>query len=179
MMSSEFNTSDNAIIMGSKGYIELAEPWQASDKLTVHIKETGKTVRHTQQRDHGEMWGSSSLTARALTPAARVCCVCCCHCTLTRICLVVSLLYVALVQEEHKFPIKENPSDYSYPHCSLFQYEAQHMNELFRAGKKESDVMPLAESVAIMGALDEIRKQVGVKLENDNKAPPTAGPKAS
>ena len=34
---------------------------------------------------------------------------------------------------------------------------------LLRAGKTESDEMPLDETVSIMQTLDEIRKQIGLK----------------
>jgi predicted dehydrogenase len=44
-----------------------------------------------------------------------------------------------------------------------FQFEAQHVAACLRAGKKESDIIPLDESLAIMKSLDDIRAQIGVK----------------
>jgi predicted dehydrogenase len=42
------------------------------------------------------------------------------------------------------------------------QYQALYAEELIAAGRTDSELLPFAESVAIMGALDEIRAQVGV-----------------
>jgi len=44
-----------------------------------------------------------------------------------------------------------------------FNYEAAHVAECLRAGKTESDIMPLDESLAIMRTLDTLRAQFGVK----------------
>jgi predicted dehydrogenase len=44
-----------------------------------------------------------------------------------------------------------------------FQFEAQHVAACLRAGKKESDILPLDESLAIMKTLDDIRAQIGLK----------------
>lgn len=44
-----------------------------------------------------------------------------------------------------------------------FQFEAMHVAECLRAGKTESDLITLDESLAIMGVLDTLRAQIGVK----------------
>lgn len=44
-----------------------------------------------------------------------------------------------------------------------FQFEAQHVAECLRAGKTESDILPLDESLSIMRTLDTLRAQYGVK----------------
>ena len=44
-----------------------------------------------------------------------------------------------------------------------YQYEAAEVMRCLRAGKLESDIMPLEESLRIMKTLDEIRKQWGLK----------------
>jgi len=44
-----------------------------------------------------------------------------------------------------------------------FQFEAQHVAACLRAGKKESDIIPLDESLAIMKTLDNLRAQIGLK----------------
>ena len=44
-----------------------------------------------------------------------------------------------------------------------FQFEAMHVADCLRAGKKESDLMPLDESLQIMQTLDDLRAQFGVK----------------
>ena len=44
-----------------------------------------------------------------------------------------------------------------------FQFEAQHVAECLRAGKTESDVIPLDETLSIMRTLDGLRAQFGVK----------------
>ncbi len=44
-----------------------------------------------------------------------------------------------------------------------FNYEAAEVMRLLRAGKKESEIMPLDESIAIMETLDAIRAQWGLR----------------
>ena len=44
-----------------------------------------------------------------------------------------------------------------------YQFEAMHVGECLNAGKLESDVIPLDESVGIMQTLDTIRAQWGLK----------------
>ncbi len=45
---------------------------------------------------------------------------------------------------------------------SGFQYEAQHVGECLRAGKLESDVMPLDQTLQIMSSLDTLRAKWGL-----------------
>lgn len=47
------------------------------------------------------------------------------------------------------------------------QFEALAAERLVREGKREGDLLPLAESVAIMGTLDEIRRQIGVRYPGE------------
>ena len=47
------------------------------------------------------------------------------------------------------------------------QYQAQAAERLVRDGILEGDILPIAESVAIMGTLDEIRAQIGVRYPNE------------
>jgi hypothetical protein len=44
-----------------------------------------------------------------------------------------------------------------------YNYEAAEVMECLRAGKRESDVMPLDETLTIMQTLDKIREQWGLK----------------
>ncbi len=44
-----------------------------------------------------------------------------------------------------------------------FQYEAMHVAECLRTGKKESPLIPLDETLSIMKTLDELRAQFGLK----------------
>jgi predicted dehydrogenase len=47
------------------------------------------------------------------------------------------------------------------------EYQAMAAERLVRDGLLEGDVLPLAESVAIMGTLDEIRAQIGVRYPRE------------
>jgi len=47
------------------------------------------------------------------------------------------------------------------------QYQALAAERLVRESILEGDILPLAESVAIMGTLDEIRTQIGVRYPNE------------
>ena len=42
------------------------------------------------------------------------------------------------------------------------QYQAFELERIVNAGLDESDVLPVAETVAIMGVLDEVRRQIGL-----------------
>lgn len=48
------------------------------------------------------------------------------------------------------------------------QYEALAAERLVRDGLLEGDILPIAESVAIMGTLDEIRRQIGVRYPGED-----------
>jgi predicted dehydrogenase len=48
-------------------------------------------------------------------------------------------------------------------HGNGYNYEAIEVAQCMRAGKLESDVMPLDETLAIMKTMDEIRAQWGLK----------------
>ncbi len=60
------------------------------------------------------------------------------------------------------------PERVDAPHRGL-AHEAAHAMDRIRAGHRESDVVPLAESVAVMRTLDEIRRQVGVVYPADSR----------
>ncbi len=47
------------------------------------------------------------------------------------------------------------------------QYEAKHVVECLKEGKKESPLMPLQETITIMQTLDEMRRQLGVKYPSE------------
>lgn len=49
------------------------------------------------------------------------------------------------------------------------QYEALAAERLVRDGILEGDILPLAETVAIMGTLDEIRAQIGVRYPSEER----------
>ncbi len=50
-----------------------------------------------------------------------------------------------------------------------YAHEAMEVNRCLRAGLLGSPVMPLAESVALMGWLDAMREQIGVRYAADNR----------
>ncbi|MDF2835003.1 MAG: putative dehydrogenase [Paenibacillus sp.] len=50
-----------------------------------------------------------------------------------------------------------------------YKYEAEAAMEALRAGKTESEVMPLDETVAIMDTMDRMRKQWGLTYPADNQ----------
>ena len=47
------------------------------------------------------------------------------------------------------------------------EYQAMAAERLVREGTSEGDILPIAESVAIMGTLDEIRTQIGVRYPRE------------
>ena len=62
--------------------------------------------------------------------------------------------------------VTEYPKNYPGDHDGLgLREEVVEFGNLLRAGKTESDEMPLDETVSIMQTLDEIRKQIGLKYD--------------
>ena len=49
-----------------------------------------------------------------------------------------------------------------------YNYEVQEVVSCLLQGKRESDVMPLKESLEIMKTMDQIRKEIGLVFEADN-----------
>ncbi|WP_308199758.1 hypothetical protein [Herbiconiux aconitum] len=47
------------------------------------------------------------------------------------------------------------------------QYEALELERVITAGERESPLMPLAQSVAIMRVLDEVREQIGLRYPGE------------
>ncbi|OJU40272.1 MAG: oxidoreductase [Microbacterium sp. 69-10] len=66
------------------------------------------------------------------------------------------------VIEEYKSDVKSNG----------MQYEALAAERLIAEGNLNGDLLPIAESVAIMGTLDEIRRQVGIVYPDVDDARP-------
>ena len=57
--------------------------------------------------------------------------------------------------------------DYTLTEGNGYQYEAMHVMECLRAGKTESDIMPLDETLAVMETVDAIRAQWGLTYDAD------------
>lgn len=62
-------------------------------------------------------------------------------------------------------PYGGEPMQFDYPqdHGNGYQYEAIEVGRCLRAGRRESPVMPLAESITIMETLDALRAQWGLR----------------
>jgi predicted dehydrogenase len=64
-----------------------------------------------------------------------------------------------------EFTIKVNgkTTTYKVPFISTGKgYEAKEVMNCIGAGKSQSDIMPMDETVAIMGTIDQVRKQIGL-----------------
>jgi predicted dehydrogenase len=66
-----------------------------------------------------------------------------------------------------EYPLIESKNHYNFPRSEGLGYEAQAVGEAWRAGKLETDEMPLDESIKIMETMDEIRAQIGVVFDKD------------
>ena len=51
---------------------------------------------------------------------------------------------------------------------SGYEYEVKECIEAVRAGKPESDSMPLADSIQVMEIMDELRRQWGLVYPQEN-----------
>jgi predicted dehydrogenase len=71
-----------------------------------------------------------------------------------------------------KFTMRKHggePKEYEFP-CAeeeTFKYEIEHVMERIDAGETESDVMPHAETLAIMELMDELRSQWGLTYDGE------------
>jgi len=67
------------------------------------------------------------------------------------------------------FPLPSHPDNvkFNYPHSEGLSYEAQCVRDCIVAGKTECPIMPLDESIIMAEINDEIRKQLGVRYEQD------------
>ena len=61
----------------------------------------------------------------------------------------------------------QEPEVMSFPFEGGYQFEANEVGRLLRAGATESEVMPLNESVAVMRTLDRARAQLGVQYPGE------------
>ena len=56
-----------------------------------------------------------------------------------------------------------DPEEFTFEHEGEgFQFEAAEVASCLRAGKTESDVMPISDTLAVMKTLDEVRSQLGL-----------------
>ncbi|KAI1703056.1 oxidoreductase family, NAD-binding rossmann fold domain-containing protein [Ditylenchus destructor] len=69
--------------------------------------------------------------------------------------------------EEFNFPLKDNPEDFNFDNGSGMHYEADHVYECIKAGRLESQVMPLQTSLRLQEVLQELRNQMGVSYRQD------------
>lgn len=59
---------------------------------------------------------------------------------------------------------KDEPEIHSFPlQCNGYEYEAQEAQKCFRAGKLQSETMSHATTLEVLGILDELRAQWGLK----------------
>ena len=61
---------------------------------------------------------------------------------------------------------KEKSFEFPYPGTGL-HFEAEHVHQCLRKGELQSDIMPLAESLAIMQTMDKIRRQWKLKYPGE------------
>ncbi len=62
----------------------------------------------------------------------------------------------------------KKPKTVHLPHPgSGMQFEAEHVHEALRNGKRQSEIMPLQETLEIMQTLDKIRRQWNLRYTNE------------
>lgn len=70
---------------------------------------------------------------------------------------------------EVKLTGKDDPATVSAPYGDgeNFKFEIAHVHECIRAGKTESDVLPLSKTLAIMETMDALRAQWGLEYDGE------------
>ena len=61
-----------------------------------------------------------------------------------------------------EFPLPEPYLPGNYPNCTGLRYEAQEVYTCLKEGKKESNIMPLEQSLIVAEIADEVLRQLGV-----------------
>lgn len=57
----------------------------------------------------------------------------------------------------------QSVEEHSHPYDgSGYRFEVEEVNRCVAAGKAESDIMPLSDTLAVIGVLDEVRRQIGL-----------------
>ena len=57
--------------------------------------------------------------------------------------------------------------EYNFPNSNNLAHEAQHVRECILAGKLESPLLPLDETIIIAEIMEDVRKQAGVVYNED------------
>lgn len=70
-------------------------------------------------------------------------------------------------KEEFECKLPEGKLQFNYWNSAQLRFEAQHVRECLEKGLLESPVVTHEESLVIAGLLQEIRRQIGVKYEQD------------
>ena len=68
--------------------------------------------------------------------------------------------------KEFPLPTLEG-EEYCFTNSAGLRYEAEDVRKCLLAGKKESDIYPLAKTELIATLMDEVRRQVGVVYAQD------------
>ncbi|XP_056875527.1 trans-1,2-dihydrobenzene-1,2-diol dehydrogenase-like isoform X1 [Takifugu flavidus] len=71
--------------------------------------------------------------------------------------------------KEMKYPLPEPSLPLNFTNSTGLRYEAEEVRQCLLKGLKESQRMPLAQSVLLTEIMDEIRKQVGVAFSQDSQ----------
>ena len=64
------------------------------------------------------------------------------------------------ISKEYPLPTPYLPGN--YPNCTGLRYEAQEVYSCLKEGRKESNIMPLDESLVVMEIAEEVMRQIGV-----------------
>ncbi len=66
-----------------------------------------------------------------------------------------------------EFALPEGKHVFNFPNSAGLGYEAQHVRECLEKGLTESPLLPHSETLMIAELMETIRKQVGVKYDQD------------
>jgi predicted dehydrogenase len=130
-------TPNEAVVMGTRGQIRLHAPLLRTQRLTIH------TMAPLPLGGSGESGGRLARFKRS--PLVR------------SIYQRVGPLAASLLGRGGRSIVAPCEGD-------GYQYEALEVMRCLRAGQLESPIMPLDETIGILGVLDELRRQWGVQF---------------
>lgn len=62
----------------------------------------------------------------------------------------------------------DDKTNYHYENSDLLAHEADYAYDYIRAGKRESDILPLESSLKIHEIIEQVRRELGVKYAQDD-----------
>jgi len=75
-----------------------------------------------------------------------------------------------LREQKYSFPLPKMEGSHNFYNGAFMRDEALHVHDLWEAGKLESPLMPLRETLIVSEIMDDVRRQLGVRYPSEGPA---------